>query len=1040
MHTPTARRITVIGKGILAILALWFLTEAIAFSQAARMEKAVRSEPPGVVIDYLPSRLKDYVGSPSIAILPDGRYVASHDVFGDGPGGKGTYIFESSDSGQTWKLLAQLAGQYWSTLFVHQDALYIIGTSRKHGNIVIRRSTDGGKTWTNPKDKSSGLLVEGRFHCAPVPVVVHKGRIWRAFEVNRGRYKWDALVMSAPVEADLLNAKNWQMSNKLVVDKRANIFKWLEGNVVVTPEGKLVNMLRTQKPAARAAMMHISDDGREMSFDPNKDMITFPGGAKKFTIRYDKVTGKYWSLVNIITDPGPLEEPPQDHRNTLALTCSKDLRNWEVRYIVLGFRQGEHLTRENNKFGWQYIDWLIEGDDIIFVSRTAWGWETPRSHDANYLTFHRIRNFRQKGLSDKPLYSGPGFGTRGLERVKYNNPGLVVDLGVGLWAWPLPMDYDGDGDYDLVVSCSDKPYNGTYFFENASGDVKMPTFKPAVRIGKGYGKIQVSRVDGKARVLIPAKELVHFRNTDEEFEKTIEIYPESKIHNAKGRTRANQWKYCDYEGDGDLDLVVGVGDWTEYGWDNAFDSEGRWTRGPLHGYVYLIRNNGTTEKPVYAEPEMVKADGKPVDVYGMPSPNFADFDCDGDLDIICGEFVDKFTYFENIGTRTEPKYAAGRYLSYKGQMLKMDLCMIVPVALDWDRDGDVDLVVGQEDGRVALVENTGKSVDGMPQFLPAVFFRQQAEDVKFGALVTPYSFDWDGDGDEDLICGNTAGYIGFIENLDGGNPPKWAAPRYLKADGKVIRIEAGYNGSIQGPCEAKWGYTTLSVADWDNDGLADIVVNSIWGKVVWYRNIGTRQEPKLAAAGPIEVEWPGKAPKPAWTWWEPKGKELVTQWRTTPVVYDLNGDGLDDLVMLDHEGYLAFFERIKKDGKLILLAGKRVFKNKAGEPLRLNKRSAGGSGRRKLCFADWDGDGKLDLMVNSRNINFLRNISQDKGEYTFQDMGRLDDRILAGHTTSPTVVDWDRNSFPDLLVGAEDGFLYYMRNPQTVIKSPLLLQ
>ena len=40
-----------------------------------------------------------------------------------------------------------------------------------------------------------------------------------------------------------------------------------------------------------------------------------------------------------------------------------------------------------------------------------------------------------------------------LERIKYNNPGLVVDLGVGLWAWPLPMDYDGDGDYDIVVCC-----------------------------------------------------------------------------------------------------------------------------------------------------------------------------------------------------------------------------------------------------------------------------------------------------------------------------------------------------------------------------------------------------------------------------------------------------------------------------------------------------------------------------------------------------------------------------------------------------------
>ncbi|MHC4572648.1 MAG: sialidase family protein [Planctomycetota bacterium] len=398
-------------KSVMSTLAICLFTGLTACSQEPRIERALRSEPPGVVIDYLPSRTHDYVGSPSIAILPNGRYVASHDIFGDGPesrNGPHTLIFESVDSGRMWRRLAKLTPQFWSKLFVHRGQLYIIGIGR--GDIIIRRSTDGGKTWTEPNDGSTGVLAKGRFHCAPTPVVVHKGRIWRAFEVDGGHYRWEALVISAPAEADLLNARNWLMSNKLMVDRRANIFKWLEGNVVVTPDGKLVNMLRTQKPPARAAMVHISDDGRELSFDPNEDMIDFPGGAKKFTIRYDKVSSKYWSLVNIITDPGPLEEPPQDHRNTLALTCSKDLRKWDVRYIAFGFRQGEHLTRQNNKFGFQYIDWLIEGNDIIFVSRTAWGWDTPRSHDANYLTFHRIRNFHEKTLEDKPLYAYPESG------------------------------------------------------------------------------------------------------------------------------------------------------------------------------------------------------------------------------------------------------------------------------------------------------------------------------------------------------------------------------------------------------------------------------------------------------------------------------------------------------------------------------------------------------------------------------------------------------------------------------------------------------
>ena len=38
-----------------------------------------------------------------------------------------------------------------------------------------------------------------------------------------------------------------------------------------------------------------------------------------------------------------------------------------------------------------------------------------------------------------------------LERIKYNHPGLVVDLGVGLWAWPMPVDWDGDGDLEVIV-------------------------------------------------------------------------------------------------------------------------------------------------------------------------------------------------------------------------------------------------------------------------------------------------------------------------------------------------------------------------------------------------------------------------------------------------------------------------------------------------------------------------------------------------------------------------------------------------------------
>jgi hypothetical protein len=317
-------------------------------------------------------------------------------------------------------------------------------------------------------------------------------------------------------------------------------------------------------------------------------------------------------------------------------------------------------------------------------------------------------------------------------------------------------------------------------------------------------------------------------------------------------------------------------------------------------------------------------------------------------------------------------------------------------------------------------------------FLAPRYFQQEADDVKCGALATPTAFDWDGDGDIDILCGNTAGFIFFIENLSGPGVerPRWAAPKRLEAGGKTIRIQAGPNGSIQGPCEAKWGYTTQTVADWDGDGLPDIIANSIWGKVHWYRNVGTRKAPKLAAAASIDVEWERPQPNLAWGWLRPEGKALLTQWRTTPVAVDWNRDGLVDLVMLDHEGYFAFFERVRRDGNLLLLPPRRALCDDQDAPMRLNAGTAGKSGRRKLCIVDWDGDGKLDILVNSQNARFLRQTASRDRRWFFSDMGNVDTRNIEGHDTHPTPVDFNADGVPDLVIGAEDGRLYYLRNPR----------
>lgn len=682
-------------------------------------------------------------------------------------------------------------------------------------------------------------------------------------------------------------------------------------------------------------------------------------------------------------------------------------------------------------------------------------------------------------------------GDHRIRRMTWNNPGLMVDLSVGLWAHPLPMDTDHDGVPELYVASTGKPDNGIYRFRPLDEGPGATRFHPGEKVAWATLNLRASqRHDGSWVLMSPGRIYEQFAEHGLTKWKAIDYTPTFYTG------RANHWSLFDYDGDGIDDLIIGTDDWREYGWDDAFDEEGAWTNGPLRGFVWWVENTGTNDQPQYAEAQQVMGGGKPIETYGNPVPNFTDFNGDGLPDLICGEFLDRLTFYENVGTRTRPQYAPGRFLKHDGEVLRFDVQMIMPAAIDWDRDGHVDLVVGEEDGTVSLLRNTGRTDDGMPRFDPPRRFQQIAHELKIGALCTPATTDFDGDGDVDLILGDSAGYVSFLENL-GGIPVKWAAPVKLLADGETIRIQAGGNGSIQGPAEAKWGYTVVDAADWDHDGLPDLLLNNIWGKVLWYRNVGTRTAPKLAAAQPVKVAWEGQPRAPAWNWWKPGDNQLVTQWRSSIQAIDLTDDGLLDLVALDEDGYLVLFERRDVAGELVLRPGRRIFHVEPGEPtvydhnhhpmwfdengdnvndlaqldadgrlpfhyrqiafdgktrdapirfadraadpryaesanrtaLRLTSGWAGRSGRRKFVLSDWDGDGRLDLLVNSVNVVFMRNVADVPGTFLFRNMGAVDDKVLAGHTTCPATADLDGDGKADLVIGGEDGHIYFMANP-----------
>ena len=346
------------------------------------------SQVPGVVIDHSPAASGRYIGSPSIAILQNGAYVASHDFFGPAAGHTtraASVVCLLTDRGGTWRKIADIAPLFWGKLFVHRDALYILGTRHEYGDVLIRRSGDGGKTWTEPAGSTSGVLRRGPYHCAPCQTLLHDGRIWRSVELFTGGAwgNFGALVMSALVDSDLLNADSWTFSEPL--PKREG-FSWLEGAVLLAPDATIVNVLRTNGAGDdRAAIVHVSGDGSALSFDPAEDFIDMPGGGVKFTIRYDETTSRYWSIVSKQTNP-------EAYRNNLVLISAAALREWRVESPLLHHADGE-------KHAWQYIDWQFDGDDIIFVSRTAYDdglGGAHNGHDANYLTFHRIADFRRR--------------------------------------------------------------------------------------------------------------------------------------------------------------------------------------------------------------------------------------------------------------------------------------------------------------------------------------------------------------------------------------------------------------------------------------------------------------------------------------------------------------------------------------------------------------------------------------------------------------------------------------------------------------------
>lgn len=371
-------------------------------------------------VKYQPEQSKSYIGSPSIVRLPDGVLVASHDYFGalqtlEGDNGL-TSIYRSEDNGQTWLNVTHIINAYWGTMILLPSGLYHIGMTRDYGDMVVRRSLDGGFTWSIPRDEKSGVLLRGTPAGEPYHYrietsgteLVHEGRVYKTFDwhvINPGGPYWRADkfatgIISADIDANLLDAANWTVTNKIQFDYRqygdetvAGLGNgWLEGTPVPAPDGSIWNLIRMHlKKPNKAGILKLSADCRELSFDYKDGIIDFVGGASRFTVRRDEQTGLYVTFSNYVTE----DEQYPTSRNLLCMAVSSDLRHWRRVRDVLKDDSGLPPKFSCELTGFQYPAWQFDGpDDIILLSRTAYR-GAHSMHDANRLTFHRFANWRQ---------------------------------------------------------------------------------------------------------------------------------------------------------------------------------------------------------------------------------------------------------------------------------------------------------------------------------------------------------------------------------------------------------------------------------------------------------------------------------------------------------------------------------------------------------------------------------------------------------------------------------------------------------------------
>ena len=435
--------------------------------------------------------------------------------------------------------------------------------------------------------------------------------------------------------------------------------------------------------------------------------------------------------------------------------------------------------------------------------------------------------------------------------------------------------------------------------------------------------------------------------------------------------------------------------------------------GNMNGTILWYPNSGSSTAPRFTMAKLIVTDdGEPLDIGYSSAPRVVDWDSDGDLDLIVGAEKESFVFFRNLGTVSKPCFQLQGLLEAGGEPIRVPRSPCeedpegkifpydyypVPDIVDWDGDGDQDLLAGGYiTGRIWLYENIENVRHAEPELVFRGALQADGRDLDVTWMASPCAADFDSDGDLDLI----SGAMQVTDGLGDKSDPE----RFLWYYENVGSRESPQLTLRSFPVKGHFRHGALAtprVVDFNNDGLLDLIVSAS-RDLFLIANVGSSDKPLFdATAEPMKATW-GNAPL--------RFQQLV----------DYNGDNWPDLFGgAPVQDNMPFFE-----GTTITIADWRNGHRYSGETVvrllgqqeRIKHSTPRGDAWDYRTLADLNGDGLMDVLagVHDGHIWFHQNSGRPEQASLDVEGVRLQlasgELLRVGLAPSPE----DNNAFDDL--------------------------